>query len=161
MKSIDKEMAFELIRGFAQINRFFRQQCTPCLHLRKSEMMALGCICRAYERREKALSPSEIGDILGISRPAITAILNTLEEKGLIIRTMDHLDKRRILVELSQKGKAGLEEVEKELLARVGLIMQTLGQEESEQLLSLLNKAVEVEANYQKQQERGNKECEE
>ena len=85
--------------------------------------MALGCVCYAHGHRKKALSPSEIGEILGISRPAITAILNTLEEKELILRTMDHLDKRRILVELSQKGRAGLEEIENEMLKRVGQIM--------------------------------------
>ena len=94
-------MAFDLIRGFAHVNRFLRPQCAP-FHLRKSELMALGCVCYAHGHRKKALSPSEIGEILGISRPAITAILNTLEEKELILRTMDHLDKRRILVELSQ-----------------------------------------------------------
>ena len=107
------------------------------------------------------MSPSEIGEILGISRPAITAILNTLEEKDLILRTMDHLDKRRILVELSQKGRAGLEEVENEMLKRVGQIMQALGEEQSEQLRSLLNKALEVEQTYHKQQERGTVKCEE
>ncbi len=157
---MDKDMAFELIRGFAHVNRFLRPQCAP-FHLRKSELMALGCVCYAHGHRKKALSPSEIGEILGISRPAITAILNTLEEKELILRTMDHLDKRRILVELSQKGRAGLEEVENEMLKRVGQIMQALGEEQSEQLRSLLNKALEVEQTYHKQQERGVVKCEE
>ncbi len=121
--------------------------------------MALGCVCHAYEHKKKALSPSEIGEMLGISRPAITAILNTLEEKELILRTMDHLDKRRILVELSQKGRAGLEEVENEMLKRIGQIMQALGTEQSEQMRCLLNKALEVEQTYHKQQERGTEKC--
>ena len=135
-------MAFELIRGFAHVNRFLRPQCAP-FHLRKSELMALGCVCYAHGHRKKALSPSEIGEILGISRPAITAILNTLEEKELILRTMDHLDKRRIL------------------LKRVGQFMQALGEDQSGQLRSLFNKALEVEQTYHKQQERGVVKCEE
>ena len=50
--------------------------------------------------------------------------MNTLEESAeLILRTMDHLDKRRILVELSQRGEAGLEEIENEMLKRVGQIV--------------------------------------
>lgn len=97
-------MAFELIRGFAHVNRFLRPQCAP-FHLRKSELMALGCVCYAHGHRKKALSPSEIGEILGISRPAISAILNTLEEKELILRTMDHLDKRRYSGRTVAKGK--------------------------------------------------------
>lgn len=149
-----KDMAFELVHMFAHINRFLRPRCTP-FHLRRSEMMVLGCICRAYEKDQQALSPSEMGDILGISRPAITAILNTLEEKELIIRTMDHMDKRRILVELSQKGRTGLEDVQNEMLKRVMLIMDSLGREQSEQLLLLLHQIEQAEHAYETDHERG------
>lgn len=149
-----KDMAFEMVHMFAHINRFLRPRCTP-FQLRRSEMMVLGCICRAYEKEQQALSPSEMGDILGISRPAITAILNTLEEKQLILRTMDHMDKRRILVELSQKGRSGLEEIQNEMLKRVMMIMDALGKEQSEQMLSLLHQVEKVERAYELEHERG------
>ena len=79
------------------------------------------------------MTPSEIGKTLGVSRPAMTAILNSLEEKGLILRTMDHLDKRRVLVSLSNKGKAGLEKVQQNTLERVLPIVRALGETDAAQ----------------------------
>lgn len=52
--------------------------------------------------------PKSAGDIaggLGISSPSLTRMLTKLEERELIVRTLDPGDRRRILVELTTKGQ--------------------------------------------------------
>src|SRR5262245_47955858 len=49
--------------------------------------------------------PSELADQLGLSRGALSARLSPLEDDGLIIRTTDPDDRRRVHVELTAKGK--------------------------------------------------------
>lgn len=51
------------------------------------------------------IQPSELGQIMNVSTPRITAILNKLEEEDLIIRKIATEDRRKIFVSLSKKGK--------------------------------------------------------
>ena len=136
---MDKDMAFELIRGFAHVNRFLRPQCAP-FHLRKSELMALGCVCYAHGHRKKALSPSEIGEILGISRPAITAILNTLEEKELISRRDDPKDSRKVIVYITEQGREHAVRTNERLYVWYRKLQAYLGEHDSRELVRILRR---------------------
>lgn len=149
--STERETAFAVIHIIRHLDMYLRPRCMPQA-LRRNEMMTLGCLCHAYEQGKPEMTPSEIGKTLGVSRPAMTAILNSLEEKGLILRTMDHLDKRRVLVSLSNKGKAGLEKVQQNTLERVLPIVRALGETDAAQLLSLLQRAMDVAHEISKQE---------
>jgi DNA-binding MarR family transcriptional regulator len=149
--STERENAFAVIHTIRHLDMYLRPRCVPQA-LRRNEMMTLGCLCHAYEQGKPEMTPSEIGKTLGVSRPAMTAILNSLEEKGLILRTMDHLDKRRVLVSLSNKGKAGLEKVQQNTLERVLPIVRALGETDAAQLLSLLQRAMHVAHEISKQE---------
>lgn len=48
--------------------------------------------------------PSDIARMLDVSPPAITFLLERLEEKGLIRRTLSASDRRRIELKLTRKG---------------------------------------------------------
>jgi DNA-binding MarR family transcriptional regulator len=48
--------------------------------------------------------PTEIAHMLGVSPPAISFMLERLEEKGLIMRSFSTSDRRRIELELTQEG---------------------------------------------------------
>lgn len=54
-------------------------------------------------------SPSELADMLGLSRGALSARLGPLERDGLIVRTADDADRRRIHVTLTVAGHAAFE----------------------------------------------------
>ena len=49
--------------------------------------------------------PSELAEQLGLSRGALSALLSPLEEDGLIRRTTDPDDRRKVHVELTRAGK--------------------------------------------------------
>jgi DNA-binding MarR family transcriptional regulator len=51
----------------------------------------------------------ELAGWLGISAPSLTRTLTKLEKQGLITRTLDEADRRRIQVELTNAGRRSLE----------------------------------------------------
>ena len=73
-----------------------------------------------YHGRRKT---SEISELLGISLPAVSEILNSMENENLIIRTHDENDRRIVAIELSQEGKALVNSLEKH---NQGLIEEAL-----------------------------------
>jgi DNA-binding MarR family transcriptional regulator len=55
--------------------------------------------------------PRSAGDIaagLAISSPSLTRLLAKLEERGLLVRSLDRADRRRVLVELTDQGRGAL-----------------------------------------------------
>jgi DNA-binding MarR family transcriptional regulator len=50
-------------------------------------------------------SPSDLADHLGLTRGALSARLGPLEDDGLITRTLDTGDRRRVHVRLTAKGR--------------------------------------------------------
>jgi len=54
-------------------------------------------------------SPSELANMLGLSRGALSARLGPLERDGLVVRTVDGADRRRIHVTLTDAGHAAFE----------------------------------------------------
>lgn len=84
--------------------------------------------------------PSELADLLGLTRGALSARLAGLEERGLIARTLDAGDRRRVRVRLTDAGQSALDaqldaegNTEDRLLA-------TLDQQEMRTLADLLRK---------------------
>ncbi|MEI6853434.1 MAG: MarR family transcriptional regulator [Bacteroidota bacterium] len=57
-----------------------------------------------FLKRHGLLSMTELGRLLSISKPNVTAMVNKLIENGLVLRSMDAHDRRIIMVSLSLKG---------------------------------------------------------
>jgi len=53
---------------------------------------------------EGPIRPTELSESLGISRPQITRLLDSLEQRGLIARQHSKTDRRALILELSTKG---------------------------------------------------------
>ncbi len=58
---------------------------------------------------------SEMAKEIGVEAPMITNLLNTLEKKGLITRTMSESDKRQKMLALTEAGTTLLHSTEKHL----------------------------------------------
>ena len=84
--------------------------------------------------------PSEICKIMGISSARIAAALNGLESKGVITRRIDTSDRRRILVDLTPKGKAMAEEQRQEMLENTSKLLSLLGEDDAREYVRLTGK---------------------
>ncbi|HZJ10822.1 MAG TPA: MarR family transcriptional regulator [Trueperaceae bacterium] len=67
--------------------------------------LMLGLIAR------ERLHPKALADTLDLAPPAISHILTDLEERGLIARSLDPEDRRRVLLEITDAGRTLLSRV--------------------------------------------------
>ena len=95
-------------------------------------------------RRDGSVIPGDISKEMGISSARVAAALNNLEAKGLISRSIDPCDRRRILVELTEAGRAQEEEHTKQIMGMVVRMLEDLGEEDSVVFLRILGKLADV-----------------
>ena len=98
------------------------------------------------------LSAGELASRVSLSQGTVTDILNRLEKRGLIMRLRDTTDRRRVLVEATQRGLAVLEESPPLLQERFIQRFGQLEEWEQTQLLASLQRiasmmdAVDIDA---------------
>lgn len=88
--------------------------------------------------------PSEISDKMGISTARVAVILNRLEDKKLISRSIDPKDRRRILVELTPAGNELAEAEHKKVLKLVANMLEMLGKDDSQEFVRLIKKIAKL-----------------
>lgn len=90
------------------------------------------------EKNEKPLSSGDICAKMQLSSGRTALTLKSLELKRLIVRRADEKDKRRILVKLTEKGKALAESTAKEVSAAVNKIVEKLGEKQAAEFIGML-----------------------
>lgn len=86
------------------------------------------------------LEPCEISDRLLVSRPSVTGLLDTLERRELITRQPHPQDRRRVVVRLTDDGRALLDEHYPEHYAMLDRVFASFDDEELAQLVTLLRR---------------------
>ena len=82
---------------------------------------------------------SELSKRTQMSMPAVSQMLNTLEEKGLTERRMTKNDRRVVRVGMTKKGETMYKETKQNLGRFFQEVMQEFGKERTEQMISLLD----------------------
>jgi len=85
-------------------------------------------------------TPAELADEAGVTRATMTGLIDTLEKDDLVVRESDPSDRRTVLVRLTAKGQAFLDQILPDYFRRVSAIMQPLDDEERRQFVTLLQK---------------------
>ncbi|WDF56994.1 MarR family winged helix-turn-helix transcriptional regulator [Mucilaginibacter sp. KACC 22063] len=85
--------------------------------------------------------PSELAEVLRIKAQSVSQVVALLDEKGLIVRTPSDIDKRKIALTLSMKGKHLVEESRRQ---RDSWLTEAMNATLNKQELELLEKAVKV-----------------
>ena len=78
--------------------------CEP--HLKKNDMKILNIL---YQHAPMILT--EIGKRLDIEKGSLTTLIDSLEEKNLVVRSNDPADRRKTLISLSTKGMEEMDRV--------------------------------------------------
>lgn len=86
------------------------------------------------------LSPTTIAERLLVTTASVTSLLDTLERRGLVQRQPDPTDRRRLLVALTDDGRALVEQFLPEVVALQTAVMAELSETQRQQLLRLLSK---------------------
>ena len=89
--------------------------------------------------------PGELCAELGITSPRMTSILAALERQGLLRRLNDVIDRRRIIVKLTDDGRALVQEHDAQQLAHIGSLLDALGEEDAKACARILDKVLRFE----------------
>lgn len=84
------------------------------------------------------LSPTAIAERLIVTTASVTSLLDTLERRGLVERRPDPTDRRRLLIVITQDGKAIVDQFLPEIVALQTAALATLTEAQRRQLVELL-----------------------
>lgn len=86
------------------------------------------------------ITPSEIAEILNVSMPRVVSILNSLENKNLIIKTLDKEDKRKTIITITEVGKELVLNKKEEAITQITKIIEKLDEQDINEYIRLAKK---------------------
>lgn len=81
------------------------------------------------------LTPGRISDALGVSPGRVSAILDRLEKKGMIVRETDPSNRRNVLVSVTDAGREADREAFTQMHDRFVRVFERMGEEHTRQFL--------------------------
>lgn len=104
--------------------------------------------CTPPNEQEHSAPPgikvSELSEILHITTPSVSQMINGLEQKGYVKRVTTKNDRRVVYITLDVEGEAALKKAKKAFLSFTDEIVSRLGHEETEQLITLCTRLYEI-----------------
>lgn len=125
-----------LINHLARVSRRGSEAALAPLGLRPRHLVALTLL-----RDHGAATQQALVEALRIDPSTLVGLLNELEQGELLVRLRDPEDRRRHIVELSEKGRETVESAERTLDAVQDDVLGALGEDERSTLHSLLLRA--------------------
>ena len=133
------EMASALIK-----NLFHLKKNGPQKHIQNS-MHGESVVLRFLSEADTdGVIPSQISTEMNISSARITATLNSLENKGFITRSIDVCDRRRIVVLLTQEGRAYAQQDMQQLLDITAKMLSFLGENDAAEYVRITGKLADM-----------------
>lgn len=84
-------------------------------------------ILRILSSKNVEHSSGELSQLLGVSTARVASILNSLENKELIIRKEDVTDKRKTLISITEKGVLLAQDIKETILKRINYVIEMIG----------------------------------
>jgi len=94
--------------------------------------------------RKSPCNTSFLAHMLGVTLSAVTALINRLHKMGLVARERQEKDRRQVWISITPKGLQVLKEVEEKRNLLLAMYLSKIPEDEREQLLYLLKKAVKL-----------------
>jgi DNA-binding MarR family transcriptional regulator len=130
-------VAQKLLEAFMQFHRLKKQ--SPVEGLTHSEFRVLFWLRRQVKPESPGIKVSDISGFLRVATPTITQQINSLENSGLVERSMDREDRRAIRVKLTDAGEKAVAKSSEAFFSSVAGLVEHLGEEKSRQLAELLS----------------------
>lgn len=116
-----KNQAFS--QYFREVQPKFARLCAS--HLSRLDLTMPQFSVLSILNTEGAVPMTELSDRLHITKPAVTNLVDRLEENGFIKRRSDAKDRRVYLIEIEPKGKKFVAQMQTTIL---GILLSTLNQ---------------------------------
>lgn len=136
----NSEKAYELAQSMMKMFMFFKPKKFNN-DLKPIELMVLKTIAILGKENINEVTPTKICEELGLSKSALTAILNSLEKRCLIERNLAKDDRRMILITSTEKSNEIMSACHSELQNTFFTLAEFLGEEDTLKFIELLNKS--------------------
>ncbi len=137
--------ANELLRSVYRIAHRLEEVRIPSQDypLNNTEMQMMREIVTAREEGMRLIS-SRLAKTLGVTRSAISQMVNKLERKNLVRRIPDAVDRKIAYIELSPSAMKMYEEMKDRVNCILGAVIEKMGEERIETFLSCADEFVEL-----------------
>lgn len=95
--------------------------------------------------REKEMMPSTLARFLNLKKSSVTSIIDSLEKDGLVKRTADPMDRRKIWISLTSSGYRYMDVLEGCVEKFVNVMLEGLEEDEIEEMLQSMRSVVKLE----------------
>ena len=95
-------------------------------------------------RGRDELTLSSLADILGVSSPSASVMVDRLVERGMLIRERSTRDRRKVIIDLSPDANGLLAAVEEKVLASFVGLVEEVGPETARKWAEVLHRVEEV-----------------
>jgi DNA-binding MarR family transcriptional regulator len=109
--------------------------------IKPSELRVLFCIRDNSLHNAQGVTVSEISKNLCVTSPTVTQIIKSLSTIGYVERTVDAKDRRIAHIQLTNKAEQLVQKARERKVAAFSGLLDTLGKEQTENLISLLNQS--------------------
>jgi DNA-binding MarR family transcriptional regulator len=144
----------QLARGVPGLDRESIRACVPLLYFHKEFDAALEqhyqayglsrgrwqVLMALYKATEEGLAPAELADLTGVTRAAMTGLIDGLVESGHVARDDEGEDRRTYLVRLTPRGTDFIASVLPDHLGRMQRLIEALTPSERDQFVELIEK---------------------
>ena len=145
MEPIEKNLLTSLMK-FRRIN--YQENAINKLNL--SQMAVLVKLVESL-KYEKHIIMSKLSTMCGLTRPALTQIINRLEEKGYVKREVSNDSRREVLVSITPEGMVVAEKEREKMIHFFERVVERLGVEDTQTFIYLLDKLYDVITNLEKE----------
>lgn len=83
---------------------------------------------------------SDLADLMSVSKPTVSSIVDTLVRKGLVVRNIPDSDRRKTTLSLTRNGEDLVKAIRDEAVSSFSKILERLSDEEVENLNSIMRK---------------------
>ncbi|MBC7075282.1 MAG: MarR family transcriptional regulator [Syntrophomonadaceae bacterium] len=115
----------------------FRRQDGFVPRLNKNQIKIMGIL-----QQQDKLTATEIGKMLDIEKGSLTTLTDQLEAFGFVKRAVDPDDRRRVLLSLSDAGRARIEKVMAQYIISIKELFRDVDPGELEEFINSINYAV-------------------
>ena len=112
-------------------------------HFNSTEIRLLGEVL-ASKYAGKRLISTEIAKLIGVTRSAVSQMVNKMEEKGIVKRVPDDVDRKIAYVEITDEALAFYGEDLKAYVDFAGRVVEKLGEEKFNEMISIFNELFDL-----------------
>lgn len=106
-----------------------------------SEIRMLLCIQKGIQHAPFEMKVSDISKLLQVTAPTVTQLIKGLEAEGLVERNIASTDRRAVGIKLTARGEMITQKAHEDFVTILNGLVDYLGEEQSNQLVELLNSA--------------------